>query len=124
MVQIFLKAFFFNGNLICLDGQLLSGSATNATRHTHRLPSTTTTTTTTTTTAAINSDGEIINKVVRELETKVQELEDGQSCSICMERSRNVAFLCGHTACSNCAQPLKTCHICRKPITKKINLYS
>jgi len=62
---------------------------------------------------------EIINKVVRELETKVQELEDGQSCSICMERSRNVAFLCGHTACSTCAQPLKTFHICRKPITKK-----
>ncbi len=95
---------------------MLSSSTTTATRHTHRLPSTTTT--------GNNFDGEIINKVVRELETKVQELEDGQSCSICMERARNVAFLCGHTACSNCAQPLKTCHICRKPITKKINLYS
>ncbi len=104
-----------------LDGQLWSSSLTTATRHMHRLPSTTTTTTTTT---VNNPDGEVINKVVRELETKVQELEDGQSCSICMERSRNVAFLCGHTACSNCAQPLKTCHICRKPITKKINLYS
>ncbi|CAF0869158.1 unnamed protein product [Rotaria sp. Silwood1] len=97
------------------DGQLLTSSSTNVTRHTHRLPSTA---------MGNNSDGEIISKVVRELETKVQELEDGQSCSICMERSRNVAFLCGHTACSNCAQPLKTCHICRKPITKKINLYS
>jgi len=99
-----------------LDGQLLSGSSVNNTRQFQRLPSTTT--------AVNNSDGEIINKVVRDLESKVQELEDGQSCSICMERSRNVAFLCGHTACSNCAQPLKTCHICRKPITKKINLYS
>ncbi len=114
------KNFMRKGSLsrrdfVCLDGQLLSSSSTNVTRHTHRLPSTTT---------GNNSDGEIINKVVRELETKVQELEDGQSCSICMERSRNVAFLCGHTACSTCAQPLKTCHICRKPITKKINLYS
>ncbi|CAF1300358.1 unnamed protein product [Adineta ricciae] len=97
-------------------GQLISSPLVGATRHTHRLPSTTT--------GNINSDGEIINKVVRDLETKVQELEDGQSCSICMERARNVAFLCGHTACSNCAHPLKTCHICRKPITKKINLYS
>ncbi|UJR29929.1 hypothetical protein I4U23_017476 [Adineta vaga] len=100
------------------DGQLVSSPSVSVTRYTHRLSSSTTTTRTN------NSDGEIIDKVVRDLETKVQELEDGQSCSICIERSRNVPFLCGHTACSNCAHPLRTCHICRKPITKKINLYS
>ncbi|CAF0788949.1 unnamed protein product [Didymodactylos carnosus] len=61
---------------------------------------------------------------LKELESKVQELEDSNLCSICMERQRNVAFLCGHTACSECSQPLKTCHICRKQIMKKINLYS
>ncbi|CAF4385440.1 unnamed protein product [Rotaria magnacalcarata] len=48
------------------DGQLLTSSSTNVTRHTHRLPSTT---------MGNNFDGEIISKVVRELETKVQELE-------------------------------------------------
>jgi len=108
-------------NKYCPDGQLLSSSSTTTPRHLHRLTSTTTATTTTTTSP---SGGESISKVLRDLESKVQELEDGQSCSICMERARNVAFLCGHTACSDCAQPLKTCHICRKPISKKINLYS
>ncbi|KAF8774870.1 E3 ubiquitin-protein ligase MIB2 like protein [Argiope bruennichi] len=60
---------------------------------------------------------------LRYLESKIQEIEEAHSCSICMERPRNVAFMCGHGACVNCAQTLKTCHMCRKPITKKINLY-
>ncbi|XP_011869057.1 PREDICTED: E3 ubiquitin-protein ligase MIB2-like isoform X1 [Vollenhovia emeryi] len=56
------------------------------------------------------------------LETRVADLEKANTCSICMERRRNVAFLCGHRACEHCAAPLKTCHMCRKRITKKINL--
>ncbi|XP_042895609.1 E3 ubiquitin-protein ligase MIB2 [Parasteatoda tepidariorum] len=60
---------------------------------------------------------------LRYLESKIQEIEEAHSCSICMERRRNVAFMCGHGACVACAQTLKICHMCRKPITKKINLY-
>lgn len=60
---------------------------------------------------------------LRYLETRVADLEEANMCSICMERRRNVAFLCGHGACELCAAPLKTCHMCRKTITKKINLY-
>lgn len=60
---------------------------------------------------------------LRYLETKVQEMEESQGCSICMERRRNVAFLCGHGACAVCAQTLRTCHMCRKAIAKKIYLY-
>lgn len=60
---------------------------------------------------------------LRYLETKIAEIEEAHCCSICMERRRNVAFLCGHGACVICAQTLKTCHMCRKPISKKINLY-
>lgn len=60
---------------------------------------------------------------VKYLESKIQEIEEASSCSICMERRKNVAFLCGHGACVNCSQTLKICHMCRKPITKKINLY-
>ncbi|KAF4527058.1 hypothetical protein B566_EDAN001608, partial [Ephemera danica] len=57
------------------------------------------------------------------LESKIAEIEETHCCSICMERRRNVAFLCGHGSCEPCAQTLKTCHMCRKTITKKINLY-
>lgn len=48
---------------------------------------------------------------LRYLETKIQEIEEIHCCSICMERRRNVAFLCGHSACSKCADTLKTCHM-------------
>ncbi|XP_055589973.1 E3 ubiquitin-protein ligase MIB2, partial [Uranotaenia lowii] len=60
---------------------------------------------------------------LRYLESKIIEIEETHCCSICMERRRNVAFLCGHGACSKCAETLKICHMCRKTITKKINLY-
>lgn len=77
------------------------------------------------------SDGRVLSSKGRQasverlryLESKIQEIEEAHSCSICMERRRNVAFMCGHGACVTCAQTLKTCHMCRKPITKKINLY-
>jgi E3 ubiquitin-protein ligase mind-bomb len=48
---------------------------------------------------------------MRYLESKIQEIEETHSCGICMERRRNVAFLCGHSACSKCAETLKTCHM-------------
>lgn len=60
---------------------------------------------------------------LRYLESKILEIEETHCCSICMERRRNVAFLCGHGACSKCADTLKICHMCRKTIVKKINLY-
>ncbi|EDW28509.1 GL18910 [Drosophila persimilis] len=61
--------------------------------------------------------------LLRYLENKVQEFEESHYCGICMERKRDVAFLCGHGACSHCAETLRTCHMCRKTILKKINLY-
>lgn len=60
---------------------------------------------------------------LRYLENKIQEYEETHYCSICMERTRDVAFLCGHGACSRCAETLRTCHMCRKTILRKINLY-
>ncbi|XP_018018518.1 E3 ubiquitin-protein ligase MIB2 [Hyalella azteca] len=60
---------------------------------------------------------------LRYLESKIADIEEAHCCSICMERRRGVAFLCGHTACSVCAKTLSTCHMCRMPITNKINLY-
>ena len=55
---------------------------------------------------------------------RLNEMEENIMCSICMERPRNMAFLCGHTVCSDCGDELKVCHMCRKPIHKKIQLYS
>ena len=81
----------------------------------------------------IDCNGRLINNTestnlpsadrLRYLENKIQEYEESHYCSICMERTRDVAFLCGHGACSRCAETLRTCHMCRKTILKKINLY-
>ena len=60
---------------------------------------------------------------VSQLRAKLRELEDRCLCTICMERQSNVAFLCGHRACSECTDTLKSCHMCRGSISKKINLY-
>lgn len=60
---------------------------------------------------------------MRYLECKIAEIEESHACSICMERKKNVVFLCGHGTCSKCADTLKTCHMCRKTITKKIPIY-
>ncbi|XP_046396249.1 E3 ubiquitin-protein ligase MIB2 [Ischnura elegans] len=63
------------------------------------------------------------NDRVQFLANKLAEMEEALNCSICMERKRTVAFLCGHSACDKCSHTLKICHMCRKTITKKINLY-
>ncbi|XP_037513549.1 E3 ubiquitin-protein ligase MIB2 [Rhipicephalus sanguineus] len=71
------------------------------------------------------SDGEkpADSEAQRELEAKLRRLEEAHTCIICMERERNVAFMCGHAACDRCAANLSVCHMCRIPIDKKITLF-
>lgn len=57
------------------------------------------------------------------LEGKMRKLEETIVCCICVERKKNVIFLCGHGTCQSCAQQLKTCPICQKPIEKKIPIF-
>ncbi|KAF2368488.1 Ankyrin repeat-containing domain [Trinorchestia longiramus] len=79
----------------------------------------------------VRHDGVVLNPApiqpssdrLRYLESKIADIEEAHCCSICMERRRSVAFLCGHSACAVCSQTLTTCHMCRKVITNKINLY-
>lgn len=58
-----------------------------------------------------------------EQEREPRQIKESFDCSICLERRRNVAFLCGHSACAQCAEYLSVCHMCRVPIERKITLY-
>ena len=69
------------------------------------------------------TSGQNADERVKYLESKIAEMEEVYCCGICLERVRNVVFLCGHGACVNCAQSLRTCHMCRQVITRKINIY-
>ncbi|XP_040581824.1 E3 ubiquitin-protein ligase MIB2 isoform X1 [Lepeophtheirus salmonis] len=60
---------------------------------------------------------------MRDLEAKVRDFEDQFLCTICMERKKNVAFQCGHSACEICVETLRSCHMCRGPVDRRINLY-
>lgn len=58
------------------------------------------------------------------LQAHVREIEDANMCAICLEKRRNVAFLCGHGTCKDCASSLEVCPMCRKPISQKIKLFN
>ena len=59
----------------------------------------------------------------RDIEKRLQDYEEQHVCTICMERPKTVAFTCGHRTCVVCVETLRSCHMCRVPITQKINLY-
>ncbi|KAL7555160.1 hypothetical protein ACHAWF_018818 [Thalassiosira exigua] len=44
-------------------------------------------------------------------------------CPICRERQKEIAFQCGHQACTLCAGRISECHSCRVPIYQRIRLY-
>lgn len=48
--------------------------------------------------------------------------DSAEVCKICMARKRNTVFLCGHSACKECADSLINCIKCKQRITKKITL--
>lgn len=60
---------------------------------------------------------------IRNLEKRLDDAEEKLLCAICMERQRNMAFLCGHSVCKECGEPMKECPMCRKPVERKITLY-
>jgi hypothetical protein len=49
--------------------------------------------------------------------------EDVTVCTICMERKKDTAFLCGHMVCHVCGESLRNCHMCRRVISKKIPIF-
>jgi ankyrin repeat protein len=46
--------------------------------------------------------------------------EDDRTCNICMEKRKDAAFFCGHTACETCARQIvatsNRCHMCQQTI--------
>lgn len=69
------------------------------------------------------NDSTTSNERVKQLESKIAQMEESQTCPICLENKRDIIFLCGHSTCSICAGSLTNCHLCRKPIEKKIRFY-
>ena len=54
---------------------------------------------------------------------KIDRLEEQLQCGICLDRRRNVVFKCGHGACKDCSKNIEYCHMCRKLIIERINMF-
>ena len=59
------------------------------------------------------------------LEEKLERMQEERLCKICMDAEVSVVFLpCGHlSCCSVCANGMKLCPMCRRPIHEKVRTY-
>ncbi|CAN7094093.1 unnamed protein product [Brassica rapa subsp. narinosa] len=48
---------------------------------------------------------------------------ESQVCPICLVKTKNMAFNCGHQTCDECGEAIQTCPICRVSIAVRIKLY-
>ena len=51
---------------------------------------------------------------------QLQDIKEQTMCPVCLDRLKNMVFLCGHGACQLCADRMTECPICRKPLEKRI----
>ena len=73
-----------------------------------------------------NISGEMMNNEARDVVKLKQELEDIKEqtlCPVCLDRVKNMIFLCGHGTCQMCGDRVSECPICRKTVERRIQLY-
>ncbi|KAL4236081.1 E3 ubiquitin-protein ligase mib1 [Mactra antiquata] len=62
-------------------------------------------------------------KDIQKLQQQLQDIKDQTCCPVCMDRLKNMIFLCGHGTCQMCGDRMAECPICRKQVEKRILLY-
>ncbi|CAD5112182.1 DgyrCDS1415 [Dimorphilus gyrociliatus] len=75
--------------------------------------------------ATIMNNGRADNSIkdVQKLQQQLQDIKDQTCCPVCMDRIKNMIFLCGHGTCQLCGDRMHECPICRKSVEKRILLY-
>lgn len=68
---------------------------------------------------------EIISLELKCKELEQREIDDltANQCDICMETQKDTAFECGHRCCFECGLRIETCHMCKRPIRRRIKLF-
>ncbi|CAK9294082.1 unnamed protein product [Gordionus sp. m RMFG-2023] len=62
-------------------------------------------------------------KDVQKLQQQLRDIKEQTMCPVCLDRFKNMIFLCGHGTCQMCGDRMNECPICRKCVDKKILLY-
>lgn len=71
----------------------------------------------------MNNGGRDTSNDIQKLQQQLQDIKDVTSCPVCMDRLKNMIFLCGHGLCQMCGDQISECPICRKSVEKRILLY-
>ncbi|PVD22714.1 hypothetical protein C0Q70_15970 [Pomacea canaliculata] len=71
----------------------------------------------------MNNGSRDVSRDIQKLQQQLQDIKDQTCCPVCMDRLKNMIFLCGHGACQLCGDRLNECPICRKSVEKRILLY-
>lgn len=66
---------------------------------------------------------ELTQQDIGNLKQQLQEIKDQTQCPVCLDKRKNLVFLCGHGTCQLCGDRMHECPICRKPVEKRILLF-
>jgi len=80
-------------------------------------------TTQNTTTGSSTKNKESSMKDVQKLQQQLADIKEQTMCPVCLDRLKNMIFLCGHGTCQMCGDRMSECPICRKPVERRILLY-
>ena len=70
-----------------------------------------------------NNAAQASMKDVEKLQQQLEDIKEQTVCPVCMDRVKNMIFLCGHGSCQMCGDRMNECPICRKPVERRILLY-
>jgi len=60
---------------------------------------------------------------VQKLQQQLNDIKEQTMCPVCLDRLKNMIFLCGHGTCQMCGDRMSECPICRKTVERRILLY-
>jgi len=60
---------------------------------------------------------------VQKLQQQLADIKEQTMCPVCLDRLKNMIFLCGHGTCQMCGDRMSECPICRKTVERRILLY-
>ncbi|KAL5107408.1 E3 ubiquitin-protein ligase mind-bomb [Taenia crassiceps] len=72
---------------------------------------------------SVISSGQSSSRELKRLQHELQAMREQTRCPICLDRSRNLVFMCGHATCQWCGDQVAVCPICRRTVTGRIVLY-
>ncbi|KAF5405031.1 hypothetical protein PHET_01589 [Paragonimus heterotremus] len=66
---------------------------------------------------------QLCDRELSKLKHELQVMREQIRCPICLDRSRNLVFMCGHATCQWCGDQVTACPICRRAVESRIILY-